>query len=46
MDSPAFKQDLYFGQSVEYLTIKKLIAQFPIERFDIAILPRATRFYE
>ena len=40
--SPALDQDLGLKQRIEDLAIEKLSAEFPIERFDIAILPWAS----
>ena len=40
--SPALDQDLCLEQRIEDLAIEKLGAEFPVERFDIAILPRAS----
>ncbi len=40
--SPALDQDLGLEQRIEELAIQKLGAEFPVERFDIAILPRAS----
>ena len=40
--SPAFDQDLGLEQRIEELAIEKLGAKFPVEGFDIAILPRAS----
>ena len=37
---PAFDQDLCFRQRKEDLPVQQLIAQLPIERFHIAVLPR------
>jgi hypothetical protein len=39
---PALEQDLGLEQRIEDLAIEKLGAEFPVERFDIAILPRAS----
>ena len=39
---PALDQDLGLEQRIEELTAEKLGAKFPVERFDIAILPRAS----
>jgi len=36
-------QDLGFGKAVEDFAVKQLIAQAAVERFTIAILPRATK---
>ena len=43
MSSPCLDQDLGFGKAVEGLTIKQLVSQAAVERFTIAILPRATK---
>lgn len=40
---PRLDQDLCFGKAVEDFAIKQLITQAAVERFTIAILPRATR---
>ncbi len=40
--SPTLDQDLGLEQRIEELAIEKLGAEFPIERFDIAVLPRAS----
>jgi hypothetical protein len=40
--SPALDQDLGVEQRIEALAIEKLGAELPVERFDIAILPRAS----
>jgi hypothetical protein len=40
--SPALDQDLGLEQRIEELAIEKFGAEFPVERFDIAILPRAS----
>ena len=39
--SPALDQDLGFEQRIEELAIEKLGAEFPVERFDLILLPRA-----
>ncbi len=39
---PALDQDLGLEQRIEELAIEKLGAEFPVERFDIAILPWAS----
>jgi hypothetical protein len=40
--SPALDQDLGLEQRIEELAIEKLGAEFPAERFDMTILPRAS----
>ena len=40
--SPALDQDLGLEQRIEEPAIEKLGAEFPVGRFDIAILPRAS----
>jgi hypothetical protein len=40
--SPALDQDLGLEQRIEELAIEKFGAKFPVERFDITILPRAS----
>ncbi len=40
--SPALDQDLCLEQRIEELAIEKLGAEFSVERFDIAILPRTS----
>jgi hypothetical protein len=40
--SPALDQDLGLEQRIEEFAIEKFGVEFPVERFDIAILPRAS----
>ena len=42
LTSPALDQDLSLQQRIEQLAVEKLGAELPVERFDIAILPRAS----
>ena len=42
--SPGFDDDLGLLQCVEDFAVEQLIAQFAIEAFVIAVLPRASRF--
>jgi hypothetical protein len=41
MSSPCLDQDLGFGKAVEDFAIEQFVAQAAVERFTIAILPRA-----
>jgi hypothetical protein len=43
--SPALDQDLGLEQPIEELAVEKLGAEFPVERFDTTILPRASGCY-
>ena len=43
MPPPRFDEDLRFSEAVEDLAVEQLIAQAAVERFTIAILPRAAR---
>ena len=45
MSPPRLDQDLGFGKAVEDFAVKQLIAQAAVERFTIAILPRAAWCY-
>ncbi len=44
--SVLFGQDLRLGQAGEDLLIQELVAQPAVERLDVCVLPRATRFDE
>lgn len=41
---PLLDDNLGFLQTVEDLAVEQLIAQFAVEAFAIAVLPRASRF--
>ena len=43
---PSLDQDLCFGERVEDLAVQQFIAQLPVERFHIAVLPGTSRFDE
>jgi len=46
LSSPAFDQDLRLPRRVEDLEVQELIAQLPVERLHVAVLPVASRFDE
>jgi hypothetical protein len=46
VDTPAFDRDLRLLERVEDLTVERLVAQSAVERFTVAILPRAARLVE
>ena len=43
---PHFNEHLRFHQRIEYLPIQQFIPQLPIERFNVSVLPGASRFDE
>src|SRR5438552_18735577 len=42
--APLLKDDLRFEQTAEEFAVKALVAQLVVEAFDVAVLPRASRF--
>ena len=46
LPTPPFDQDLCFRQRVEDLAVEQFVAQLPVERFDIPVLPGTPRLDE
>ena len=42
LPTPAFDEHPCFGQRVEDLSVQQLVPELPVERFHIAVLPRAS----